>query len=171
MNPLNPYNMVDSSKRFVNSATYDFSLGAYATFDGGYMWTEGPPLGLLSDPDPSKVWAGVSDPDVAWDNMGNAYLVSLPFPSPSSPYETLGIAVYKSTDGERTWSASNCIHPNPGDDKQSVAGDGTPGSPHLGNVYAAWDNGTQLAFAGTTDHWATGPASVPIRSLWGSMRW
>ncbi|MGF6970746.1 hypothetical protein OKW43_007841 [Paraburkholderia sp. WC7.3g] len=155
VNPLNPYNMVGSSKRFVNPATYDFSLSAYATFDGGYTWTEALPLGLLSDPDPNKVWAGVSDPAVAWDNLGNCYIVALPFPSPSSPYETLGIAVYRSTDGGRTWSAPNYIHPNPGDDKQSAAGDGTPGSPHFGNVYAAWDNGSRLAFARTTDHGAT----------------
>jgi hypothetical protein len=128
VNPLNQNNMVGSSKRFVNPATYDFSLSAYATFDGGYSWIEAPPLGLLSDLDPNKVWAGVSDPAVAWDNAGNAYIVALPFPGPGSPYETLGIAVYRSTDGGRSWSSPNYIHPNVGDDKQSACSDGSPTS-------------------------------------------
>jgi hypothetical protein len=68
-NPLNPYNLVGSSKRFTNPQTYAFSLAAYATFDGGQSWTEASPLGLLSG------WDGVSDPAVAWDDVGNAYLV------------------------------------------------------------------------------------------------
>ena len=33
VNPLNPYNMVGSSKRFTDIAGYAFSLAAYATFD------------------------------------------------------------------------------------------------------------------------------------------
>src|SRR5258707_413371 len=101
VNPLDPYNMVGASKRFINPMTYAFSLAAYATFDGGLSWTEAPPLALLTDPDPTKAWAGVSDPAVAWDNAGNAYLVALPFPA-TGP-ETVGIAVYKSNDGGRNW--------------------------------------------------------------------
>src|SRR5712692_3854798 len=88
VNPLDPYNMVGSSKRFTDPATYAFSLAAYATFDGGLSWTEASALTLLPG------WSGTSDPAVAWDNLGNAYLVALPFPPPSSPDETLGIAVY-----------------------------------------------------------------------------
>ena len=153
VNPLDPYNMVGSSKRFTNPATYAFSLAAYATFDGGLSWTEAPPLGLIGDPDITKAWAGVSDPAVAFDNAGNAYLVALPFPA-AGP-ETLGIAVYKSSDGGRSWSAPNFIHPSTGDDKQSAAGDGNPTSPFYGNVYAAWDDGSTLRFARTTDHGAT----------------
>jgi hypothetical protein len=146
-NPLNPYNLVGSSKKFINPATYDFTLAAYASFDGGQSWIEASPLALLPG------WEGVSDPAVAWDNMGNAFLVALPFPPPGGP-ETLGIAVYKSSDGGRTWGPPNFIHPNTSDDKQGAAGDGDPTSPFYGNVYAAWDDG-ELAFARTTDHGAT----------------
>lgn len=153
VNPLDPYNMVGSSKRFTNPATYAFSLAAYATFDGGLSWIEAPPLALLSDPDPTKAWAGVSDPAVAWDNAGNAYLVALPFPA-AGP-QTVGIAIYKSSNGGRTWGAPNFIHQSTGDDKQSAAGDGNPASPFYGNVYAAWDDGSQLRFARSTDHGAT----------------
>ena len=153
VNPLDPYNMVGSSKRFTNPATYAFSLAAYATFDGGLSWTEAPPLGLIGDPDPTKAWVGVSDPAVAWDNAGNAFLVGLPFPA-TGP-ETLGIAIYKSTDGGRSFGAPNFIHQSTGDDKQSAAGDGNPASPFYGNVYAAWDDGSTLRFARTSDHGTT----------------
>jgi hypothetical protein len=147
INPLNPRNMVGASKKFINPKTYNFTLAAYATFDGGQSWIEAPPLALLPG------WEGVSDPAVAWDNMGNAFLVALPFPPPGGP-ATLGIAVYKSSDGGRTWSPPNFLHQNIGDDKQGAAGDGDLTSLFYGNVYAAWDDG-KLAFARTTDHGAT----------------
>ncbi|HEV7517709.1 MAG TPA: sialidase family protein, partial [Thermoanaerobaculia bacterium] len=155
--PRNPLNVVGASKRFIHPATYDFTLAAYASFDGGESWAEAPPLALLGDPDPHKRWAGVSDPVLAWDNAGGCYLAALPFPGPGSPFETLGIAVYKSTDGGRNWSAPNFIHPNTAnvDDKQWAASDRNPGSRFYGNVYIAWDNGSQLAFARTTNRGAT----------------
>ena len=163
-NPLNPYNMVGASKDFTDPATYQFSLRAYATFDGGESWTQAAPFVLLSDPDPNKVWAGISDPAVAWDNAGNCYLVGLPFPGQGSPYETLGIAVYMSSDGGLTWSGPNFIHPSPGDDKQWAAGDTNPASPHYGNVYAVWDSSQGLAFTRTTDHGTTwkGVGAQPV---------
>jgi hypothetical protein len=154
-NPLNPLNLVGSSKRFTNPATYAFSLAAYSSFDGGESWTEAAPLALLGDPDPNRVWAGVSDPAIAWDNAGNCYLVALPFAGPGSLFSTLGIAVYKSSDGGRTWSGPNFIHRSTFDDKQWATGDRTPSSPYYGRVYAAWDDGSSLAFARTTDHGAT----------------
>jgi hypothetical protein len=158
-NPLNSLNVVGASKRFNNPSTYDFTLAAYASFDGGESWTEAAPLGLLGDPDPHKTWAGVSDPVLAWDNAGNCYLVALPFPGPGSPFDTLGMAVYRSSDGGRTWSAPNFIHPNTdrlrADDKQWAASDRNIRSRHYGNVYVAWDSGSNLAFARTTDHGAT----------------
>jgi hypothetical protein len=141
-NPLNPSNLVGSSKKFRNPATYDFTLAAYSSFDGGESWAESPPLGLLSG------WSGVSDPAIAWDNAGNAFLAALPFNLAS----TLGIAIYKSVDGGRTWSAPNFIHPSTGDDKQWATGDGSPASPYYGRVYVAWDDGSALAFARTLDH-------------------
>jgi hypothetical protein len=170
VNPLNPYNMVAGSKRFTNPSQYQFSLAVYSTFDGGQSWTEAAPLILLPN------WAGTSDPALAWDNQGHAYLVALPF-GPGANTPLIGIAVYKSTDGGRTWGPPNLIHQSSGDDKQWAIGDGNPNSPHYGNVYAAWDDGagigaSKLAFARTTDHganWngikvggADQPAGTPI---------
>jgi hypothetical protein len=163
-NPLDPYNLVGASKRFTNPATYAFSLAAYASFDGGLSWTESAPLTLLQG------WAGTSDPSVAWDDVGNAYLVALPFAPSASPTDyvgaVIGIAVYKSVDGGRSWGAPNLIHTSAGDDKQWTQGDGNPGSPYYGNVYAVWDNGSQLAFARTSDHGGSwqGVGAQPVGS-------
>src|SRR5260370_1160127 len=95
---------------------------------------------------------------VAWDDVGNVYLVGLMWastPTATDPYAIafLGMAAYKSIDGGRTWSAPRVIHKG-SDDKQWAAGDVNPASPYHGNVYAAWD-GVGLAFARTTDHGAT----------------
>jgi hypothetical protein len=142
-NPRDPYNIVGASKRFNNPATYDFTLAAYATFDGGLSWTEGP---LLIP----STWAGISDPAIAWDNMGNAYIVALPFP-PGGGFDSLGIAVFTSPDGGLTWGPPNLIHSSTQDDKQGATGDYNPVSPFYGNVYIVWDDGpatgAQLRFA------------------------
>ena len=60
VNPADPSNIVGASKRFTDIYTYDFSLAAYASFDGGTSWTEAPALGLLPG------WGGISDPTLAW---------------------------------------------------------------------------------------------------------
>lgn len=165
VNPTDPYNMVGSSKKFTNPHTYAFSLVAYYTFDGGQSWDESP-LQLLNtgDTDGGGVtwtgdsWAGISDPAVAWDDVGNAYIIGLMFGFPTStdPYHFLGMAAYKSTDGGRHWSLPTVIHKGL-DDKQWTAGDTNPASPHHGNVYAVWDDLSTggLAFARTTNHGAS----------------
>src|SRR5437667_11451001 len=70
VNPTDPLNMVGSSKRFTNPLTYAFSLAAYATFDGGLSWIESP-LALVAGAD------FTSDPAVAFDDLGNAYLLAM----------------------------------------------------------------------------------------------
>ena len=145
-NPLDPRNLVGASKRFINPKTYTFTIAAYASFDGGESWTEAPPLELLSG------WAGISDPAIAWDGAGNCYLIALSF-TPGGGSRT--IAVYKSSDGGLNWSSPQVIHTSGRDDKQWATGDRNSGSRFFGNVYAAWDDGTDLAFARTTDQGAT----------------
>jgi hypothetical protein len=149
VNPADPSNIVGSSKRFTDIYTYDFSLAAYASFDGGTSWTEAPALGLLPG------WGGISDPTLAWDGAGNVYLAGLAFAPGSN--NLIGIAIYQSTDGGLGWSAPNLIHQSPGDDKQWAMGDNNPASPYFGHVYVVWDDlaaGT-CAFARTTDNGAS----------------
>jgi hypothetical protein len=164
VNPTNPQNIVGSSKRFTNPATYDFSLSAYASFDGGTSWTEAAPLGLQPG------WAGVSDPTLAWDAAGNVYLVGLAFGAGANTL--IGIAIYQSTDGGQTWSPPNLIHESPGDDKQWAASDNNPASPYNGHVYVVWDdlNAGTCAFARTIDNGASwiGTAGQPPGSPLGN---
>lgn len=149
VNPFDSANVVGASKRFTNPQTYDFSLAAYASFDGGTSWVEAAPLGLQPG------WAGVSDPTLAWDAAGNVYLVGLAFAPGANTL--IGMAIYQSADGGRTWSAPNLIHQSPGDDKQWAAGDNDSASPHFGHVYVVWDdlNAGTLAFARSVDNGAT----------------
>ncbi len=180
VNPTNPYNMVGSSKKFTDPSTYTFSLAAYYTFDGGQSWGESP-LQLLNNGDVDGAgvvwtgasWAGISDPAVAFDDVGNAYLIGLMF---SAGLGLLGMAAYKSTDGGRNWSLPTVVHSGP-DDKQWTAGDTNPASTYHGNVYAAWDllasTGGGLAFARTTNHGAswigagTDPAGATLNNKMG----
>jgi hypothetical protein len=155
VNPLDSNNLVGSSKRFTNPSTYEFTLAAYASFDNGLSWTEAPPLQLLHHGDGGYTgpdWAGVSDPEVAFDDQGTAYLIALPFVAGANP---VGIAIYQSADGGLTWSPPNLIHFTFGDDKPGAAADDSPLSPYFGNVYTAWDDGVRMRFARTTDRGAT----------------
>jgi hypothetical protein len=141
INPYNPNQIIGASKKFIDPFAYRFTLAPVYSNDAGHTWTESPALALLAG------WDGISDPALAWDNIGNCFLVALPF-APGTA--VLGIAVYKSTDGGVTWSAPNVIHTSAGDDKQWAIGD-----PNSGSVYAAWDDGNTLRFARTTDHGVT----------------
>ena len=154
VNPLNPYNMVGSSKRFTNIATYAFSLAAYATFDAGQTWIE--TVLPLTDTN-GTTYPSTTDPAVTFDDLGNVYIVALPWQGETGANagQTIGISIYQSNDGGRTWNTPVLIHPSTTDDKQAVWADTNPGSPFKGNVYAAWDDtsGTgNMLFARTTNH-------------------
>lgn len=149
VNPRNAGNMVGASKRFTTPDTYQFSLAAYATFDGGSTWIEAP-LAPLSD----SVFT--SDPTVAFDDAGNAYLMGLMWRNGMAPHsiELIGLAVYVSSDGGKNWSDPKIVFAQFAD-KQAIAGDTTQGSPHAGYIYAAWDGAGGIQFARTRDHGAT----------------
>jgi hypothetical protein len=148
INPKDPKQLVSASKKFHNILTYDFTLATEYSHDGGITWNESAPLAL---PAGATV---MTDPTLAWDNAGNVFLVGLTGNNPPT-FNTIGIVIYKSTDGGVTWSAPNPIHNSAGDDKQWTAGDGTEDSPFYGNVYAVWDDVGGMDFAKTTDNGAT----------------
>ena len=162
--PNHPYHLVGSSKRFTDPDNYIFSLAVYASLDGGQSWVEGVdaatsgPLQLLGG------WGGTSDPAVAWDDAGKAFLIGLVVTPGSAG--TLGLASYTSADAGRTWSLPNFFHSGP-DDKQAAAGDTNPASPHHGNVYVAWDGTGGLNYARSLDHGATwiGTGAAPAGSI------
>ena len=76
INPLNELNMVGASKKFIDPANYHFMLG--------------PDLHLRRRPDVARVhacqcttgWDGMTDPTVAFDDFGHAFLVGEPLTTP-----------------------------------------------------------------------------------------
>jgi hypothetical protein len=147
INPRNEQQMVTASKKFAHPHTYDFTLAAAYSHDGGSTWHDSAPL---SQPG----FTLLTDPTLAWDDKGNAFLVGLTGNNPPD-FDTIGIVIYKSTDAGVTWSEPKPIHNSSSDDKQWVTGDAFTGSPHVGNVYAAWDDSGGVAFARTLDAGAT----------------
>ncbi|MGE5182377.1 MAG: sialidase family protein [Acidobacteriota bacterium] len=151
IDPKNPLHMVAGSKEFTDPANYVFTLATSYSVDGGHTWSPSGPLQLLSG------WVSLTDPAMAWDDAHHVYLVGLAL---GPNLTSIGIAVYKSLDGGKTWGMPQVIHTGSGDDKQWAAGDR-----NSGRVYAVWDDGSTLRFARTLDHGATwvgtGPKTSP----------
>ena len=147
INPNNPMQVVAASKKFNDITTYDFTLATAYSTDGGVHWHESAPLMLNG-------FTQLTDPTMAWDDVGNVYLLGLAGENPPQ-WDQLGMVVYKSTDGGKTWSAPMAIHSSSDDDKQWMAGDGNPASPFHGRVYGVWDGPGGIFFARTLDHGAS----------------
>ncbi|MEM5331090.1 sialidase family protein [Paraburkholderia sp. JHI2823] len=147
VNPNNPKQIVAGSKKFKDIHNYDFILATEYSTDGGLSWHDSAAFTLSG-------FTLLTDPALAWDDVGNVYLVGLSGNNPPT-FDTAGIVIYGSTDGGQTWSAPKPIHNSAGDDKQWAAGDANPASPFHGRVYAVWDDGSDMRFARTTDHGAT----------------
>ena len=154
INPKNGNNMIGVSKKFIDPAIYKFIIGVTYTFDAGSTWHESQlPL--------KQGWDVMTDPAVAFDNFGNAFIVGEPIRFNADKVGTsgdltgLGMAVYKSTDGGVTWGQPTQLTTDTSDDKQWVVCDNDPSSPYYGNVYVAWAASSPLRFARSTDHGAT----------------
>ncbi|MGH6795900.1 MAG: sialidase family protein [Methylocella sp.] len=156
--------MVSGSKKFRDIHNYDFTLATQYSTDGGTSWHDSADLQLLAG------YPLLTDPAMDWDDQGNVFLVGLAGSNPPK-FDTLGIVVYKSSDGGKTWGSPNLIHTDSADDKQWAAADsGDPASPYPGRVYAVWDGPGGLLFARTKDHGTTwvgagAGASPPISAI------
>jgi hypothetical protein len=154
VNPNNPSQVVSASKKFNDIHTYDFTLATEYSSDGGKTWHDSAALAMPG-------FTVMTDPTMAWDDVGNVFLVGLAGQNPPA-WDAIGMVIYKSTDGGQTWSAPLRIHTDASDDKQWAAGDTNPSSPHHGNVYAVWDDSSGIAFARTKNHGSTwiGPGAA-----------
>jgi hypothetical protein len=136
VNPENPSNLVAGyqESRFANGGAR--ALNYSTSTDGGATWTEGilPNLTVAA----GGQWEKASDPWVAFGPNNRAYFVSLLF-NQTTPDNAIGVS--RSSDGGRTWSAPVIVHRSTDDfnDKEAMVADTYPSSPHLGNVYVAWD--------------------------------
>ena len=162
-NPRDRNNLIAASKKFSNPQTYRFTIGVRVSFNGGESWQDAtlptlPEWGDMVGIGSNDASAGMTDPAVAFDDFGNAFMVGEPvgyFPGfqPPNDIQTIGMFIYKSTDGGLHWSAPTPLHVGDlGDDKSWIACDNHSASPHYGNIYIAWGASSPLRFARSTDH-------------------
>src|SRR5947209_6163593 len=163
VDPTNPRHLIGVSKWIVNGEGYNHLTGFFESFDGGLTW---PGQGHIPG---FEGWTDNSDPVGAFDPWGNFYAVVLPYMftylsdgqhftltqtlNPSLPRSGLGIAVRP--HGASAAAAWNVMHRGKLDlvektpfngsivfDKQWIAVDRNPKTPHFGRVYVCFAIGT-----------------------------
>jgi hypothetical protein len=119
------------------------NIGFSTSSDGGATFTQGFLPGTTVFATPAGVYPRASDPSVAFDAKHRVWLVNmLGIKNPSGPVDVI---VSRSTDATGT-----AFEPTPGIvaatgaffDKNWIACDNTPSSPHYGNCYVEFDNHT-----------------------------
>lgn len=161
VDPTDPKHLIGSSKWIVSAEGYNHLLGFYESFDGGKSWT-------VSGHIPGyEGWTDDTDPVGAFDSYGDYYSLTLDYqfsykadgshdfsvgtsqePNPAQPSEVIAMAVrphgattatqwISTVSGHSDVIASyDSIGNSP--DKQWIAIDTNPGSPHFNRVYAMW---------------------------------
>jgi uncharacterized repeat protein (TIGR01451 family) len=155
--PSNRNIMVGGYMDFVDDA----HPGVTRSGDGGFSWSAPSGGAILPNPpgftwgdrmSPTRLAAG--DPAVAWGLDDTVYYATLGFQdfrTPPTPdkCDVGGLYVYRSDDDGRTWTlpASGPAIPNTQTifrDKEYIAVDSNPSSPHAGTVYMVWDDDQYL---------------------------
>jgi hypothetical protein len=165
IDPANPQHLIGQSKWAVNAEGYNHLLGFYESFDGGATWPVQGHVpgyeGWTDNTDP----VGAFDP---WGNFyslvlpyqfyyGNGGVHKFDNGSkqtnPTVPPEAIAVSVHPRTTlpgktAAASWITTHDGHPDylmtadnahsNDPDKQWIAIDTNPGSPHYGRVYAMW---------------------------------
>jgi hypothetical protein len=161
VDPANPNHLIGQSKWFVSAEGYNHLNGFYESWDGGKSW---PVQGHVPG---YEGWTDNTDPVGAFDPWGNFYSLLLPYEfvyskagfhvfnngskqaNPSQPPEAISIAVHPAgSTNARAWITTHDGHPDfvataktdnaNTPDKQWIAIDTNPGSPHHGRVYVMY---------------------------------
>ena len=161
VDPLNPRHLIGLSKWFVSAEGYNHLIGFYESRDGGQTW---PVQGHVPG---YEGWTDNTDPVGAFDPWGNFYAALLPYEfvydksgghvfnngskqaNPSQPPEAVSVAVRPAgTSGAQDWITTHDGHPDfvatsktdnaNTPDKQWIAIDTNPASPHYGRVYVMY---------------------------------
>jgi hypothetical protein len=161
VDPLNPLHLIGLSKWFVSAEGYNHLLGFYESWDGGQTW---PVQGHVPG---YEGWTDNTDPVGAFDPWGNFYVANLPYEfvyaksgshvfnngsnqaNPSQPPEAVSVSVHPAgSTSAQAWITTHGGHPDfvttaktdnaNTPDKQWIAIDTNPGSPHYGRVYVMW---------------------------------
>src|SRR5216684_4524775 len=102
VNPTNTQNLICASKKFIDPQKYHITISTSFSTDGGQNWTE-------SQPTLEPGWDGMTDPDLTFDALGNAYLIVEPLKF-GADLITIGMYVYKSIDGGKIWGKPAQLH-------------------------------------------------------------
>jgi hypothetical protein len=99
-------------------------------------------------------WARISDPAVAYDPMHDVWMIS--GLAIDASVSGAAVTTSRSTDGGLTWQSPVTVSLAPGTfyDKNWIACDTWPSSPHFGNCYTEWDDagtGGDLLMSTSTD--------------------
>lgn len=150
-----------------NDAGEGFGLNGFSGFgyslDGGRTFTDGGPF-----PDgPGDSNGG--DPSLAYSERdGRFYYAAL---------SNLGLSLWQSSDDCQSFSYVGPIHQGFGDDKELIAVDNSPASPHFGRIYSGWTDfalGTDSNVVNYSDDsgtsWTT-PVSLPGSGFAGQGMW
>jgi hypothetical protein len=161
VDPLNPQHLIGQSKWFVSAEGYNHLLGFYESWDGGQTW---PVQGHVPG---YEGWTDNTDPVGAFDPWGNFYSLLLPYEfvyskdgghvfnngsnqaNPTQPPEAISVSVHPAgSTNAQAWIRTHNGHPDfvataktdnaNTPDKQWIAIDTNPGSPHYGRVYAMY---------------------------------
>jgi hypothetical protein len=125
------------SGRFLIAGSSD--IGFATSRDGGVTWVSGFLPGTTRYAAPAGPFDSVSDPVVVFDAAHAVWLISsLPVLFSSAP--TPGALVSRSPDGIH-WSLPVAVAPGQTNtDKEWIACDNSPSSPHYGRCYLQWDD-------------------------------
>jgi hypothetical protein len=177
VDPTDPRHLIGSSKWIVSAEGYNHLLGFYESFDGGKSW---PVQGHIPG---YEGWTDNTDPVGAFDGYGDYYELILPYQftynadgshnytvgtsqeaNPAVPSEVISVSVrpHGSTTASQ-WISTHNGHPDyvatydsigNGPDKQWIAIDTNPASPHFDRVYAMWvdfHNNTPVPYVSHAD--------------------
>jgi BNR repeat-like domain len=130
--------------------------GFATSTDGGANWTSGVLPGLTVHQSPAGPYDRVTDPVIAYDPQDGVWLAQSLALKEAGGLTGVAVVVNRSTNG-LTWSGPVvAAQAGPGQDfdKNWLACDTHPTSPHYGNCYATWDdfgNGNLLLQNRSTD--------------------
>lgn len=148
VNPTNPSNIIAISKKFIDPVKYHFTVEPMVTHNGGSGWN------ALPLPAPST-WDGMTDPVVAFDHQGTAFVVAEPLRFDPNDIVVTGMQVFRLPNGGGSWSAPQSLivgrSVDGNDDKSWMDCDRGGSSPFKGRAYVAWGVGGALRLARSKD--------------------
>ncbi|HKP91106.1 MAG TPA: sialidase family protein [Thermoleophilaceae bacterium] len=148
------------------------NVGFATSTNAGATWTQGALPGItVAGGGPN---ARVTDAAVAYDPKHKVWLIESTALDDPPSIRGNSVVVNRSTDGGASWSGPVTVAAATGAsdfDKNWIACDQTPSSPHYGNCYAQWDdygNGGQLLMSTSTDGGKTwGSVKGPANGAFG----